>query len=204
MCTLRIITSKKTKLYSDNKVLNQYIGEAIYKNSFMKRMLMEIDLFIEEKDWLIEHTQEQWLGCFEPLFDKAISFSRSPINKQVNVTLTNNEFMQKTNRQFRDINKPTNVLSFPLYTKAELDVMQSQEKVLLGDILMSYSVIDDEASIFGKTLYDRVSHLFVHGVLHILGYDHMTESDRRCMEKLEIQILSSLNIENPYILGSNI
>jgi rRNA maturation RNase YbeY len=83
----------------------------------------------------------------------------------------------------------------------ECTIPHVHENMLLGDIVISYNTVWNEASLFGKTFDARVSHLFVHGLLHILGYDHVSEQDRRKMEKLETEILKSCGIKDPYILA---
>lgn len=159
-----------------------------------------VNLFIDEELWVANISRGNWENSFRKLLE-ATPF---PFRKEINVILTNDDNIRQMNKQFRGINKPTNVLSFPQYSKDEILSMKPDEKTLLGDIVMAYNVVDNEASMFGKRLYDRVSHLFIHGVLHTLGYDHITEFDRHTMEELETQILLSFDIEHPYILGRKI
>lgn len=106
---------------------------------------------------------------------------------EVSVLLTDDAEMQKLNKQFRGFDKPTNVLSFP-----------QDDKVMLGDIAMGFEALTREAQEQEKTFDDHFTHLFVHGVLHLLGYDHEEHSDQEDMEKQEIDILHGLSIENPY------
>lgn len=82
--------------------------------------------------------------------------------------------------------------------KKERAILPIYENMLLGDVVMSYNTVLNEASLFRKSFDARVSHLFVHGLLHILGYDHVSEQDRHEMETLETKILSTCDIENPY------
>jgi len=96
------------------------------------------------------------------------------------------------NLDYRKIDKATNVLSFP----AELP---EQVKIkFLGDIVICASVVMNEAQQQGKALGDHWAHLLIHGLLHLQGYDHVEEEDARKMEKLEIEILESIGISNPY------
>ncbi len=96
------------------------------------------------------------------------------------------------NHDYRKIDKATNVLSFP----AELP---DQVKVkFLGDIVICASVVFNEAQQQGKALSDHWAHLLIHGLLHLQGYDHVEEKDARRMETLEIEILESIGISNPY------
>ena len=98
------------------------------------------------------------------------------------------------NNQFRKINKPTNVLSFPSSTNTSTNF----KNVFLGDIIFSIETIISEAKENNKSTVDHLIHLFIHGVLHLLGYDHETEDEARMMEDLEICILNKLSIANPY------
>lgn len=96
------------------------------------------------------------------------------------------------NKQYRNKNKATNVLSFPA------DVPDMIEPVLLGDLVICQPLVDQEAMKQGKTSESHWAHLVVHGCLHLLGYDHIEEHEADEMEKLEISILKKFNITNPY------
>lgn len=99
---------------------------------------------------------------------------------------------QALNRQYRHQNKPTNVLSFPSDLPPEIDLP------LLGDIAICVPVVEQEALEQGKPLAHHWAHLFIHGILHLQGFDHQTDDDAEQMEKLEIEILDRLGISNPY------
>ena len=102
--------------------------------------------------------------------------------------------VMELNSQFRKINKPTNVLSFPSST----DTSTNFKNVFLGDIIFSIETIISEAKTNNKSTIDHLIHLFIHGLLHLLGYDHQTEDEAGKMEDLEICILNKLSIANPY------
>lgn len=95
--------------------------------------------------------------------------------------------MQQLNARFRGQNKPTNVLAFPLETVP-----------LVGDIVICASVVADEAQRQKKEIKAHWAHLTVHGVLHLLGYDHLEPAQAELMEGLEVKILKDLNFSNPY------
>jgi len=97
------------------------------------------------------------------------------------------------NRDWRGIDKPTNVLSFPAQA-AKPDVTQP----LLGDIVIAYEALARECAAEHKPLLHHLAHLAVHGFLHLLGYDHQTDSQARTMEGLERDILARLQIADPY------
>ena len=125
---------------------------------------------------------------------------------EISVLLTTDGAVGKLNRAFRGMNKPTNVLSFPT-----LDVNNPRSgprqlggpqgmSVMLGDIAVAYGVTAREAKAEGKTLSSHLSHLVVHGVLHLLGYDHERDRDALTMERLEKKVLAHLGISDPYAL----
>jgi len=99
---------------------------------------------------------------------------------------------REINKRFRNIDKATNVLSFPAEIPAE--VLQEQGLNLLGDIVICASVVNDEA----KEQEKHWAHLLIHGILHLQGYMHDTNEQAREMEALEVMILKDLGIENPY------
>jgi probable rRNA maturation factor len=103
------------------------------------------------------------------------------------ILLAGNKRLRALNRDFRDKDKPTNVLSFP-----------SDEKDYCGDIALAYGVTNAEAKAAKKTFADHATHLVVHGVLHLAGYDHERPKDAKVMEPLEVKILKRLGIADPY------
>lgn len=105
------------------------------------------------------------------------------------VLLADDDAVAELNQQFRHKAGPTNVLSFPAPENPEN---------LLGDIALAYGVCAREAVEQGKTLADHLSHLTVHGVLHLAGYDHQTDDEAQVMEDLERRVLASLDISDPY------
>ncbi len=107
---------------------------------------------------------------------------------ELSIALTDDAQMQALNHQYRDKNTPTNVLSFPA------------NGPLLGDIVLSYETITREADEKQVTIKAHLSHLLIHGFLHLQGYDHQTETDALAMEALEIKALAALGIDNPYKL----
>ena len=107
------------------------------------------------------------------------------------LVLSNDAEVTVLNRDYRGKNKPTNVLSFPDGT-VEAGVKQ------LGDIILAFETMDKEARQQDKKLKDHVTHLVIHGVLHLLGFDHEIEAEATAMERHEIVILKRMGIANPY------
>ncbi|MGB0719887.1 MAG: rRNA maturation RNase YbeY [Bdellovibrionales bacterium] len=104
----------------------------------------------------------------------------------ISVVLADDDFVRTLNRDYRAKDKPTNILSFP------------QDPPMLGDLVLAYETITREAADQNKTFNDHLTHLIVHGSLHLLGYDHETEAEATEMESLEIEILADLGLKNPY------
>lgn len=113
---------------------------------------------------------------------------------EVTLRFTTNEEVQALNRDFRDKDKPTNVLSFPF----EVPEFLQDEEPTLGDIIIAMPVIEGEAKEQQKTVEDHLAHMTIHGTLHLLGFDHIDDEEAEEMEALEIQILAKLGINNPY------
>jgi len=117
---------------------------------------------------------------------------------EINVRLTGDAVIQQLNKEFRHQDKPTNVLSFPCHSDDNLNIFLGEELLQLGDIALAYETIEREAKEQHKTFKDHFIHLLVHGILHILGFDHITDEEAEEMETLEIEILKELKIANPY------
>lgn len=103
--------------------------------------------------------------------------------------------IHQLNQRFRQRDKPTNVLSFPLPAPLQ------QQHDLLGDVLICAEVAAAEAQQQHKRLYDHLAHLTVHGVLHLLGHDHIDGNEAEAMEAEERRILAALGIADPYLTG---
>ena len=118
----------------------------------------------------------------------------------IDVTFTDDAQIQILNHQYRGKNNPTNVLSFPQHDPLEEDLkrMNPTLPLLLGDVVLSYETVTKEAQDQKKAFSHHLTHLLVHGVLHLLGFNHINEEDAHEMETLEIKILQDLNVPNPY------
>lgn len=143
-----------------------------------------VDIAVHENAWLERMAIERWYDLFERCYH-LICLEESKNN--VSICLTNNGEMTELNTLYRQKPHPTNVLSFP----------QDAEGIL-GDVVLAYDVIQQEAAEQDKPFMNHVTHLFIHGLLHLNGYDHETPEESRTMEHLEIQALETLGIGNPY------
>ena len=127
--------------------------------------------------------------------NRAIDAAGHPAEREVSVRVVDATEMQQLNSEYRDQDKPTNVLSFPA---GDLDGLPEEAESPLGDIVVCATVVADEAQQQGKTVGDHWAHMIVHGTLHLLGFDHENDSDAAEMECLEIQIMTNHGIANPY------
>lgn len=116
----------------------------------------------------------------------------------LSILLTDDAEMRKLNAGWRAKDKPTNVLSFP----AENAVDPARPPAYLGDVALGLATCKREAREQRKTLADHVAHLTVHGVLHLLGYDHMDDEQAEAMEPLETEILAGMGIADPYRMAA--
>lgn len=120
-------------------------------------------------------------------------------NKTIELSLlyTNDPEIQHFNKQYRAKDKPTNSLSFPMLEFMD-EGIKKQNLWILGDIIFSIDTLEKESIEQNKLLEHHFIHLFVHGLLHLLGYDHIKDDEALIMENIEIRILNLLNISNPY------
>ncbi len=119
---------------------------------------------------------------------------------EVAVRLTDDAEVQTLNRDFRGKDKPTNVLSFTQVQDDLLEGLANSDdgEILLGDIVLARETCAREADEKGISLTDHATHLIVHGLLHLVGYDHIDDASAAAMEALEVKALASLGIGNPY------
>jgi probable rRNA maturation factor len=118
---------------------------------------------------------------------------------ELSVRLAGDEEVRGLNAHWRGKDKPTNVLSFPMAERYELE--QSDDDgpaIMLGDIILAHGVCAREAAEKGVSIDEHATHLVVHGTLHLLGYDHQADADATDMERREADALARLGISNPY------
>jgi probable rRNA maturation factor len=119
---------------------------------------------------------------------------------EVSIVLTDDSEIAKLNRDWRGIDKPTNVLSFPASGQKA-----GNNAPLFGDIIIAYETLERECDDENRIFLHHLAHLAVHGFLHLIGYDHQTDAQADEMERLESKIMARLNIPDPYLsrdLGS--
>lgn len=117
---------------------------------------------------------------------------------EICVVLTNDARSAALNKTWRGKDAPTNVLSFPAAPQTEPMSERASEDSVLGDVVLAFETITREAAEQGKVFRNHVTHMVVHGVLHLLGYDHENDEEAGQMERLERRILADLEIADPY------
>ncbi|MCL6283804.1 rRNA maturation RNase YbeY [Ruegeria sp. 2012CJ41-6] len=162
---------------------------------------MDLDLTLEDTRW----------GDLSPLAEQAVAAVLTHLGIasdicEVSLLACDDARIGELNAAFRGKATPTNVLSWPsveLASDRDGGTPARPEpdftgEIALGDIAISYDTCAREAEAVGKALQDHVTHLVVHGMLHLLGYDHVRDGDATLMEGLEVEILGKLGLDNPY------
>jgi probable rRNA maturation factor len=152
---------------------------------------LEIDVLVSEPAWSVALDDPKGT-CRAACKACALPVSRAG---EVSILLCDDVRVRELNRDYRHQDKPTNVLSF-----ANPEATESLEfgPRLWGDIVIAFGVTSAEAHSEGKTLADHLSHLVIHGMLHLLGHDHQDDAQAERMEALEISTLARIGITNPY------
>lgn len=140
----------------------------------------------------IHRRDSRWKGCTPLVRRAARAAMRGRAAGSLTILLTNDAEVRALNADYRGKDKPTNVLSFPDGDRGE------DGSPHLGDIALAYETIATEARAQKKTFEAHLTHLVIHGTLHLLGYDHETTRDAAIMEALEIELLAGIGIKNPY------
>ena len=153
----------------------------------------EIDIVLQAGDWPDE---AEILDIVSNAIAATVDTAklRFPNEAELSVVLSNDEQVQILNKSWRKIDRPTNVLSFPVEDVA----IGEMPGLLLGDIVLSIETITKEAAEQGISFNNHLSHLVIHGFLHIFGYDHIEDQEAEQMEALETACLGRLGIANPY------
>ena len=146
-----------------------------------------IHVDIEAQEWAAALADPA--GLASRAADAALQANGRSTRDEVTLLLTDDASVRELNLRFRGLDKPTNVLSFPAAASALPHI---------GDIALAYGVCAAEAKAQGKPLEQHLAHLVVHGVLHLIGYDHQADSDAEVMEDQERAILDGLGVADPY------
>ncbi|MDR3518660.1 MAG: rRNA maturation RNase YbeY [Azospirillaceae bacterium] len=161
--------------------------------------LLTITTDIEDLRWTV--ADPDLAAHCEPIIHAVFSKAELPAlavgrAAEMGLLFSDDAVVQELNRHYRGQDKPTNVLSFALLEGGQ--ATDPEIPLLLGDVILGYDTVAHESQEQGKRLIDHTIHLVVHGVLHLLGYDHTSEFDAQRMEQLETQILAGFSIADPY------
>lgn len=145
-------------------------------------------------------------ACMEKVIEQALDYENCPYEVEINIVITNNEQIREVNQEYRQIDKATDVLSFPMieYQKPgdfsrveeEIEAYFNPEtgELLLGDIMLSIDKVLEQAKLYGHSVERELAFLTAHSVLHLCGYDHIEEEERAVMEQKQREILELLHI----------
>lgn len=170
---------------------------------------LEADIEINLQAWPTLGAQAEALcrQMAEAAFDEAIRTGTVDIGDarraELSIRLTDDAELQTLNRDYRNQNKPTNVLSFAALDHDGPDLMAGAP-LFLGDIAIAAETVAREASEQDKSLLDHLRHMIVHGVLHLLGFDHERDDEAEEMEELERHILANQGVADPYRLEERV
>ena len=145
----------------------------------------------------LQHACSDELPISDILLRKWIKLALSPYRNSAEVTLrfVDEDEMINLNYTYRNLNKTTNVLAFPASYPKDIKLKYP----LLGDIIICPTVLLQESKELDLPLVSHWAHIVIHGVLHLLGYDHIKEDDQHIMQEIEIKLLESLGFNNPYV-----
>lgn len=151
-----------------------------------------VDFFIEDQQWkdVFGLNSEYVTGIVQAVL--ATQDLDEALQAELSIVFSNDEKVRVLNREYRGKDKATNVLSFPQ------DGGEVPGLYMLGDVIFAFETVEREANQQDKSFMDHLTHLLVHGVLHLLGYDHEDDKEAEEMEGLEIEILKGLGVKNPY------
>lgn len=158
-------------------------------------MIVDADAWRHEVSAL-ENRCVRWAKCAFARGQTNGAGSDGAAPAEVAVVLAADAFVQALNRDYRGIDRPTNVLSFPAGDPGARPLPGAPR--LLGDVVIAFETTRDEAARLGKPVAEHLCHLVVHGILHLIGYDHESEQDAEAMERLETAILGALGVADPH------
>lgn len=165
-----------------------------------------LEIIINDERWseCAKNALEKTEGVFAAALDflrknNELDFLPECMPIAINLCLSNDEEVHRLNKEFRHMDKPTNVLSFAnVDDEYFLDSLPEADIAELGDIIIALETLQKEAEIENITFEAHYTHLLVHGILHLCGFDHIEDDEAEYMEGLEIKILAELGIDNPY------
>lgn len=164
-------------------------------------MSVTVDVLINNKSWTshnpnIESYLKDLASNIIPQ-TKLSQLLQNNVEIEVSIVLCDDKEIQSLNKKYRNQDKPTNVLSFPVMDFKEISNIE--DFAAIGDIILSFETIKRESVEQNKIFNNHLAHLFIHSILHLIGHDHENDDQAKIMEDLEIELLKKLEIDNPYI-----
>lgn len=165
-----------------------------------QKLLLELDITHPEWEKALPDYQSLARALCAETLNMVLADDPLVTQIEISVLLADNLTIQQLNRDYRHKDAPTNVLSFPSYpfTKHNLAKFAIEKYVVLGDIVLALETLIEEANARNISLKNHFSHLLIHGMLHLIGFDHETSEEAVAMEALEIAILERFDINSPY------
>ena len=160
---------------------------------------IEVDVLVNYEKWFDEFPDiENLVNDNSNKILKLTDIVNNSKYLELSVVLCDDNFIQDLNRNYRNSDKPTNVLSFEADSLIAGNYKNCQSDLILGDVIISLDTIKKEAIDQNKILKNHLIHMLTHGILHLMGYDHIDDKDAIQMEGLEVEILRNFSISSPY------
>lgn len=145
-----------------------------------------MEIHIDNRQDKVE-INEEMIEVFKKAVKESLLLERGSTDYEVSISIVNNKEIQELNREYRNIDKPTDVLSFPMED-------EFSPVALLGDIVISGEKALEQSMEYGHSLLREMTYLIVHSMFHLMGYDHMTSEDKKLMRKKEKGVMSKIEI----------
>ena len=156
--------------------------------------MLKVDVSDEILTSIPELTKDEVEGYIEDIVTEALREEKlNKVNSHVTITSVTRAEIQKFNNDYRDIDRETDVLSFPIFDREELE-NNKLSNIELGDILICIDVVKEQAKEYGTGMKREMLYMITHGICHLLGYDHIDENDRKVMREKEERILSQVGV----------
>ena len=160
---------------------------------------MDVKMEFAEIEFLDIAENEEYKNIVDTVITKCFEKEKlTQANMYINIIFTNPENIKQINSQYRNIEKETDVLSFPMFEKEELEarlnIKKPEIQEVLGDVIVSIERVKEQAVEYGHSFERELAYMLVHGFYHLMGYDHIEEDDKVIMRAKEEEILNELNI----------